>query len=151
MQISKRNVEFNVMIRLFAQGLLAFGDSGLPFFVAGTAFRDSGLPFLVAGAAFGDSVLTFYVAGTAFDDSVLAVFVAGAAFGDSALAVFVAGAACGDSALAFFVAFQLSRIFLFGCFLFSIEVLIKKVLENGFFQLFLGFSFLAVGCFLFLI
>ena len=35
-----------------------------------------------------------------------------------------------------------SRIFLFGCFLFLIKVLIKKVLENGFFQLFLGFSFL---------
>ena len=116
--------------------------------MAGTAFRDSGLPFFVAGAAFGDSVLTFYVAGTAFGDSVLAVFVAGAAFGDSALAVFVAGAACGDSALAFFVAFPtFSRIFLFGCFLFLIKVLIKKVLENCFFQLFLGFSFL--GAFFF--
>ena len=91
----------------------------------------------MAGAAFGDSVLTFYVAGTAFGDSVLAVFVAGAAFGDSALAVFVAGAACGDSALAFFVAFQLFLGFsFFGCFLFLIKVLIKKVLENCFFQLF---------------
>ena len=111
--------------------------------MAGTAFRDSGLPFFVAGAAFGDSVLTFYVAGTAFGDSVLAVFVAGAAFGDSVLAVFVAGAACG-----IFCCFPtFSRIFLFGCFLFLIKVLIKKVLENGFFQLFLGFSFL--GAFFF--
>ena len=81
-------------------------------------------------------------------DSVLAVFVAGTAFGDFALAVFVAGAACGDSALAFFCCFPtFSRIFLFGCFLFLIEVLIKKVLENCFFQLFLGFSFL--GAFFF--
>ena len=101
------------------------------------------VPFFVAGAAFGDSILTFYVAGTAFGDSVLAVFVAGAAFGDSALAVFVAGATCGDSALAFFCCFPtFSRIFLFGGFLFLIKVLIKKVLQNGFFQLFLGFSFL---------
>ena len=67
------------------------------------------------------------MAGTAFGDSVLAAFVVGAACGDS-------GAACGDSALSFFCCFPtFSRIFLFGCFLFLIKVLIKKGLENCFF------------------
>ena len=67
---------------------------------------------------------------------------------DSALAVFVADAACSDSVLAFFLLLStFSRIFLFGCFLFVIKVLIKKLLENCFFQLFLGFSFL--GAFFF--
>ena len=69
--VSVRNVEIHVMIRVFAQGLLAFRDSALAIaiFVAGTAFCDSALPIFVAGAACGDSVFVLFVAGGAFFNS----------------------------------------------------------------------------------
>lgn len=71
----RRNLKFNVnvIIRLFAQDLLAFSNSDLRFFVAGITFGDHALAVFVADAACGDSTLAVFVAGEAFSDSALAV------------------------------------------------------------------------------
>ena len=42
----------------------AFGDLGVPLFVAGALFGDLGASLFVAGAAFGDVGVSLFVAGT---------------------------------------------------------------------------------------
>ena len=46
----------------------AFGDLGVPLFVAGAVFGDLGVSLFVAGAAFGDVGVSLFVAGTVFGE-----------------------------------------------------------------------------------
>ena len=46
----------------------AFGDLGVPLFVAGTVFGDLGVSLFVPGAVFGDVGVSLFVAGTVFGE-----------------------------------------------------------------------------------